>query len=49
MTTAARRVGCVLAIARGSAHVGVLKTLEKMHIPVDYIAGTSIGAVIAAF
>ena len=32
--------------ARGAAHVGVLKTLEKLHIPVDCIAGTSIGAAI---
>lgn len=32
--------------ARGGAHVGVLKVLERMHIPVDYIAGTSMGAVV---
>lgn len=32
--------------ARGGAHVGVLKVLEELHVPVDYIAGTSIGAVI---
>ncbi|SDW23739.1 NTE family protein [Thiocapsa roseopersicina] len=32
--------------ARGAAHVGVLKMLEKMGIPVDYVAGTSMGAVI---
>src|SRR5580698_3559844 len=32
--------------ARGAAHVGVLKTLEKLHIPVDCIAGTSMGAAI---
>jgi NTE family protein len=32
--------------ARGAAHVGVLKVLEKMGIPVDYVAGTSMGAVI---
>src|SRR5262245_61851658 len=32
--------------ARGAAHVGVLRVLEKQHIPVDYIAGTSMGAVI---
>jgi NTE family protein len=33
--------------AKGSAHVGVLKVLEEHHIPVDYIAGTSIGAYVA--
>ena len=32
--------------ARGAAEVGVLKTLERLHIPVDCIAGTSIGAAI---
>lgn len=32
--------------ARGAAHVGVLKVLEKMGIPVDYVAGTSMGAVV---
>lgn len=32
--------------ARGFAHIGVLKQLEAMHIPIDCIAGTSMGAVI---
>ena len=32
--------------ARGIAHVGVLKALEEMHVPIDCIAGTSMGAVI---
>lgn len=32
--------------ARGAAHVGVLEALEQLHIPVDCIAGTSIGAII---
>lgn len=30
--------------AKGAAHVGVLKALEEMHIPVDFITGTSMGA-----
>ena len=30
--------------AKGGAHVGVLEVLEELRIPVDYIAGTSIGA-----
>lgn len=34
--------------ARGIAHVGVLKVLEEENIPVDYVAGTSVGAVIGA-
>ena len=33
--------------ARGAAHVGVLRVLEQMQIPVDYIAGTSMGSIIA--
>jgi len=32
--------------ARGFAHIGVLKYLEEQHIPVDCIAGTSMGAVV---
>lgn len=32
--------------ARGLAHIGVLKVLDEMEIPIDYIAGTSSGAVI---
>jgi len=31
---------------RGAAHVGVLKVFEREHIPIDFIAGTSMGAVI---
>ncbi|WP_243641808.1 patatin-like phospholipase family protein [Vibrio sinensis] len=30
--------------AKGAAHIGVLKALEELKIPVDYIAGTSMGA-----
>ncbi len=42
------RIGLVLSGggARGAAHVGVLRVLEQMHIPVDAIAGTSMGAVV---
>ena len=35
--------------AKGGAHLGVLKILERENIPVDYIAGTSIGAMIGGF
>ncbi|MGL5470832.1 MAG: patatin-like phospholipase family protein [Shewanella sp.] len=43
------KIGVVLSGggAKGAAHVGVLKVLEEHHIPVDYIAGTSIGAYVA--
>ncbi|TEW54964.1 patatin [Psychromonas sp. RZ22] len=40
------KIGLVLSGggAKGAAHIGVLKVLEKHNIPVDYIAGTSIGS-----
>ncbi len=42
------RVGLALSGggARGLAHIGVLKVLEREHVPIDAIAGTSMGAVI---
>jgi NTE family protein len=44
------RVGVVLSGggASGVAHVGVLKALEENHIPIDYIVGTSAGALVGA-
>ncbi len=32
--------------ARGAAHIGVLRVLEESQVPIDYIAGTSMGSVI---
>src|SRR5215469_2192288 len=32
--------------ARGNAHIGVIRALEQMHIPIDYVAGTSMGSII---
>lgn len=48
---AQEKVGLVLSGggAKGLAHIGVLKALEEHDIPVDYIVGTSMGAVIGAF
>ena len=42
------RIGLVLAGggAKGGAHVGVLKVLEEMHVPIDCIAGTSMGSLV---
>ncbi len=42
------KIGLVLAGggARGIAHVGVISALEEMHVPVDAIAGTSMGALV---
>jgi len=35
--------------ARGGAHIGVLKALQELRVPVDAIVGTSIGAVVGGF
>lgn len=49
-TTTPKRPKICLALsgggARGFAHVGVLKKLEELHIPIDCIAGTSMGSVV---
>ena len=44
------RIGIALGggFARGLAHIGILKVLEENGIPVDLVAGTSVGAVIGA-
>src|SRR5271168_2876634 len=44
------RVGLALAggFARGIAHIGVLRVLQDAGIPVDCVAGTSVGALIGA-
>lgn len=46
----AQRVGLVMSGggARGLAHIGVIKALEENNIPIDYVAGTSMGAIVAA-
>ncbi|MEN3296088.1 MAG: hypothetical protein V7642_5341, partial [Burkholderiales bacterium] len=48
-TDARPRIGLVLGGggARGSAHIGVLEVLEKLRIPVDCVAGTSMGSLVA--
>jgi NTE family protein len=44
------RIGLVLGGggARGAAHIGVLRELERLRIPIDAIAGTSMGAVVGS-
>ncbi len=46
----AQKVGLVLSGggAKGCTHIGVIRAMEENGIPIDYIAGTSIGAVIGA-
>lgn len=43
-----KKVGLVLGGggAKGVSHIGVLKVLEEAGIPIDYIAGTSMGAIV---
>lgn len=50
LSTFAQKVGLVLSGggASGLAHVGVLKALEENHIPIDYICGTSSGALVGS-
>lgn len=45
------KIGLVLSGggAKGFAHVGVLKILDELDIPIDYIAGTSMGSIIGGF
>jgi len=46
--TNAQSVGLVLSGggAKGLAHIGIIRVLEENNIPIDYIAGTSIGAIV---
>ena len=45
-----KKVGLVLSGggAKGIAHIGALKVIEEAGIPIDYIAGTSLGSIIGA-
>ena len=45
-----QKVGLVLSGggAKGAVHLGIIKALEENDIPIDYIAGTSIGAVVGS-
>ena len=47
-TSSRPKVGVVLGGggAKGASHIGVLKYIEDMGIPVDYVAGTSMGSII---
>lgn len=50
VANAREKVGLVLSGggARGIAHVGVIKALEENGIPVDYVAGTSMGSIVGS-
>ena len=42
------RVGLALGGggARGMAHIGVIRALEQLHVPIDYVVGTSMGSIV---
>src|SRR3954470_16534333 len=44
------RIALVLAGggAKGAAHIGVLRVLDELHIPVECVVGTSMGALVGA-
>ena len=46
-----KKVGLALGggAVLGAAHIGVLKALDELNIPVHFISGTSIGALSSAF
>ena len=48
VVSAQQRVGLVLSGggAKGITHIGVIKALEEHGIPIDYVAGTSMGAIV---
>jgi len=50
LASKAQSVGLVLSggAAKGLAHIGVIKALEEHEVPIDYITGTSMGAIIGS-
>lgn len=49
-TATAQKVGVVMSGggAKGLYHIGILQALEENGVPIDYVAGTSMGSIIAA-
>ena len=50
ISTSAQKVGLVLSGggAKGITHIGLIKALEENNIPIDYITGTSMGAIVGS-
>ena len=50
LPASAQKVGVVMSGggAKGLYHIGVLEALEENGVPIDYVAGTSMGSIIAA-
>lgn len=49
-TVSAQKVGLVLSGggAKGLTHIGIIRALEENNIPIDYVTGTSMGAIIGS-
>lgn len=49
-TAYAQKVGLVLSGggAKGMTHIGIIRALEENNIPIDYITGTSMGAIVGS-
>lgn len=49
LSLSAQKVALVLSGggAKGLAHIGVIRALEENNIPIDYVCGTSMGAIVA--
>lgn len=49
-TLSAQKVGLVLSGggAKGMTHIGIIRALEENNIPIDYVAGTSMGAIVGS-
>ena len=50
MWVQAQKVGLVLSGggAKGLTHIGIIRALEENNIPIDYITGTSMGAIVGS-
>ena len=50
VTLHAQKVGLVLSGggAKGLTHIGIIRALEENNIPIDYVAGTSMGAIVGS-
>ena len=50
LSASAQKVGLVLSGggAKGLTHIGIIRALEENNIPIDYITGTSMGAIVGS-
>ncbi len=50
LSLSAQKVGLVLSGggSKGLAHIGVIRALEENRVPIDYVGGTSMGAIVGS-